>query len=212
MEYINDVFISYKRGWINEQWLEEIFLPFFREYLNEVLDHKPVIFVDKTGLVAGVDFDDQIFKNLVLSRSFVSIWSPPYFRRSEWCVKEFLTMKYQQQLYKIDVDGTPPTLIWPLLLRKLNPVPTMIEKIQYLDYSDFNVIGEPFFKSELFLKFQQKLSNDVNLIAHIINNAPELHEDFKTKEGRAKITDEINVYLKDNGEQFDFPKQGLISW
>lgn len=213
MEYINDVFISYKRGWINEQWLEQIFLPHFKEYLNELLPNPPVIFVDKTGLIAGVDFSQELFRNLVYSRSFVSIWSPPYFRRSEWCVKEFLTMKYQQELYQIAPGGTPPTLIFPLLLRKLiDPIPSMVQNIHYLDYCEFNVIGDPFFKSDLYLKFQRKLSEDVSKIADIINNAPALHNDLKTSQGQTKIAAEINTYLSNNEGDFNLPKQGLVSW
>lgn len=213
MEYINDVFISYKRGQMNEQWLDEIFLPLFTKYLNDSLPYEARIFVDRKGLVPGVDFSDELFRNLVFSKSFVSIWSTPYFRKSEWCVKEFLTMKYQQELYQIAPGGQPPSLIWPLLLSKLiDPIPEMVQNIHYLDYRDFNFIGKSFIESVGYLNLQQKLSNDVGIIAAIINNAPKLHDDFKTPDGQEKITADINAYLKNNECEFNLPKQGITSW
>jgi hypothetical protein len=213
MDYINDVFISYKRGRINEQWLETIFIPHFYDYLNELLPHNPKIFVDKKGLTPGVDFGDDLFNNLVYSKSFVSIWSPLYFRRSEWCVKEFLTMNYQQQLYGIDTSSRPQTLIFPILLKNLiDPIPSMVKRMHSLDYSEFNIIGEAFFLSPLYLKFQTKLQNDVNLIAEIINNAPPLHDDLKTPDGKKKIEKEINTYLLANSSDFDLPNAEFTSW
>jgi TIR domain len=213
MDYRNDVFISYKRGRMNEQWLDEIFLPLFETYLNDVLPNEVKIFVDRSGITPGVDFNDDLFRNLVFSKSFVSIWSNPYFKQSEWCVKEFLTMNYQQQLYKIAPGGKPPALIWPLLLSNLiDPVPPMVQKIHYLDYCDYNRIGEAFIKSERYLDFQEKLRNDVKILAGIINNAPKFHDDLKTPEGQEKIAADINTYLKNNEIDFNLPKQGLTSW
>lgn len=213
MKYLNDVFISYKRSQLNEQWMEEIFLPLFREYLNNLLEKDANIFIDKTGLTNGADFNNELFKNLVYSKSFVSVWSPPYFRKSEWCIKEFLTMKYQQQLYNISTDGKPSTLIWPIVYRKLaNPLPPIINNINYLDYSDFNVVGDAFFKTELYIKFQFKLQNDIQSIADIIINAPELHEDLKTIEGKKKVQQEINDYLITNDITNESIKQSITSW
>ena len=112
MPYINDVFISYKRGRINEQWLTDIFLPIFSNFLNDALPFDPKIFVDRTGLTPGVLFRDELFINLLYSKCIVSIWSPPYFRKSEWCVKEFLTMKNRKEFCQLSLLTMSKTLIW----------------------------------------------------------------------------------------------------
>ena len=60
MAYEYDVFISYKRGGTKDLWLETIFKPYFVEYLEDRLLRKSNVFVDKTGLINGADWSDQI--------------------------------------------------------------------------------------------------------------------------------------------------------
>ncbi|HSN59720.1 MAG TPA: toll/interleukin-1 receptor domain-containing protein [Ferruginibacter sp.] len=212
MAYLYDVFISYKRGKINEQWLREIFLPFFEDYLNNELPYQPKIFVDTTALTPGVDFSNELFRNLMYSKCMVSIWSPPYFRRSEWCVKEFLTMKYKQDFHKLNAGTVPRTLIWPVLYREIEPLPELASQISYLDYSEFNVVGEAFFRSDKFLRFQEKLQQDICSIVDIINNVPPMDDFFETSEGREKTIKELKVYFEGKVEQSDLIIQNPISW
>ncbi|MEO6406229.1 MAG: toll/interleukin-1 receptor domain-containing protein [Ferruginibacter sp.] len=212
MDYAYDVFISYKRGRINEQWLNEIFFPFFQDYLNNELPHEPKIFIDTTGLTPGVDFSNELFNNLLLSKCMVSIWSPPYFRRSEWCIKEFLTMKYRQEQYKLCSTTTPKTLIWPVIYREVVPLPPIAGKLSYLDYSEFNVVGEAFTRSDKYIKFQEKLQDDIRSIAEIITNVPALDDSLETAEGRKKIIDDLNKYFEGNFDAGQLPMQSPIAW
>lgn len=212
MPYLYDVFISYKRGPVNEQWLTQIFLPYFKDYLDNALPFQPQIFVDQTGLTPGVDFDNELFKNLIYSKCLVCILSPPYFRRSEWCIKEFLTMKYRQELLQLDAHTVPQTLIWPILYREISPMPELIKKMTYLDYSEFNVVGEAFFKTQKFLDFQEKLQNNINTIADIILHVPPLDASLETPEGRRKILAELNAYLAANSATEENVKQNPITW
>lgn len=213
MPYINDVFISYKRGRINEQWLNEIFLPFFEDYLNNELPHDPVIFVDRTDLTPGVDFKNELFKNLIYSKCLVSIWSPPYFRKSEWCVKEFLTMKFREEHMKLSAHTVPQTLIWPILYREIDPMPPKIKDTTYLDYTDFNMVGEAFSKTEKYLQFQKKLEINIKTIAEIIMKVPPLDPVIETPEGRAQLLKELNDYLEQNSDVYNnASKQNPISW
>ena len=212
MAYLYDVFISYKRGKINEQWLQQIFLPFFEDSLNNELPHQPSIFIDTTGLTPGVDFSNELFMNLLHSKCMVSFWSPPYFRKSEWCIKEFLTMKYMQEYYHLNAGTTPRTLIWPILYREIAPLPELASQISYLDYSEFNVVGEAFFKSDKFLKFQEKLQKDILSIVDIINHAPAMDPFFETIEGRDKTLVALKQYFEGKAEQTDLIIQSPISW
>lgn len=212
MPYLYDVFISYKRGRINEQWLNEIFLPFFENYLDNELPNKPRIFLDTSGLTPGVDFSNELFRSLMYSKCMLSIWSPPYFRRSEWCVKEFLTMQYKQEIHKIGAATVPRTLIWPIVYRDIDPLPDLVKNINYLDYSDFNVVGEAFFKSEKSIRFQEKLQEDICSIVDIINNVPEMHPDFETAEGQANTLKQLTSYFESRVGEAGDSIQKPISW
>lgn len=211
MPYKNDVFISYKRGRINEQWLNEIFLPLFSDNLNNVLPHDPVIFVDKSGLTPGVDFNDELFINLLYSKCIVSIWSPPYFRKSEWCIKEFLTMKYRQEVLELSPLTNPKTLIWSVLYREIEPIPKIASGLHYLDYTDFNVVGDAFFRSSRYIEIQEKMQDDIKTLADIIMHVPPLKPEWETNEGRQQIANELNEYFNKNYSD-DQPKQDPISW
>lgn len=211
MPYINDVFISYKRGRVNEQWLNEIFLPYFEDQLNNALPYEPKIFVDKTGLTPGVDFANELFSNLIYSKCLVSIWSPPYFRRSEWCLKEFLTMRFKQEYYKLSEMTTPKTLLWPVMYRKVNPLPIAVQSINYLDYSKYNLIGDAFFKSEKFLELQEQLQNEIQTVVDIIEDAPPYNDYWDSSEGRSEILQALKDYF-DKNDDFDKPFQKPILW
>jgi hypothetical protein len=212
MPYVNDVFISYKRGRINEQWVEENFLPMFEELLDNALPHKPRIFVDKTALAPGVDFSNALFYNLIFSKCIVSIWSPPYFRRSEWCVKEFLTTKFKQDvLFQLNEQTQPTALIWPVIFRKLTAIPPIANRMSYLDYSDFAIVGDDFFKSPLYTKLQQRMINDIPSIAEMIVNAPVLDPKWETPEGKSTLITQVNAFFGRH-ETDENLSQGLISW
>ena len=211
MPYQYDVFISYKRGKINEQWMEEIFLPFFINELDNALSTEPRVFIDKKGLTPGVDFENELFSKLIYSKAMVSIWSPPYFRKSEWCVKEFLTSRYKQEYFHLNENTMPKTLLWPVMYRLVNPLPAAIQKINFLDYSEYNCIGDAFFKSDKFLKFQTQLQNDIKSLANIIENAPEYDPVWDTEAGKLKVLESLKSYYTSN-DDFDKPFQTAIVW
>ncbi|MES2848049.1 MAG: toll/interleukin-1 receptor domain-containing protein [Bacteroidota bacterium] len=211
MAYINDVFISYKRSKRSEQWLNEIFLPLFADYLNNELPHDPKIFVDQSGLTPGVDFNDELFINLLYSKCIVAILSPPYFRKSDWCVKEFLTMKHRQEILELSPLTKPKTLIWSVVYRKVDPIPDYAKGLHYLDYSDFDQVGDAFFKTEKYLEIQEKMKEDIKTIGAIILNAPPLKPGWETAEGRKQIITELNAYFTQYNLD-DNKKQDPITW
>lgn len=211
MPYVNDVFISYKRGRINEQWLNEIFLPLFTDYLENELPHKAKIFVDVEGLTPGVFFNEELFSNLVQSKCIVSIWSPPYFLKSVWCVMEFLTMKHRQEQLKLGATTKPKSLIWPLLYRDLESIPDIAAGLTYMDYTDFNLVGDAFFKTEKYLDFQTKLQDDIKAIAAMIKSAPPFMPAWETPEGLTNLERELKEYFEKNITNEEV-KQQPISW
>jgi hypothetical protein len=142
----------------------------------------------------------------------VSIWSPPYFRRSEWCVKEFLTMKFKQEFFKINETTRPRTLIWPVLCWDIDPLPGIASDLTYLDYCEFNLVGDAFFRSESFLKFQQKMQVDIISIAEIIKHVPPMDPIFETPGGREQTIKDLQTYFERKVQQDEPITQKPISW
>jgi hypothetical protein len=208
MPYRNDVFISYKRGSINEQWLDQIFLPLFTAYLDASLDNEPQIFVDRTNIINGTNWDVKIAYELAHSKCMVSILSPSYFvKRSEWCVKEFLSMKYREEVLGLTPDGSPPCLVWPVMLQSIEKKPPIIHTIQMKDYSEYNRVGEGFKKSEAYYNFQTALQNDCETIVDIINHAPDWQQEWESPKWKASIEARVRKYFNETED----PKQNLPS-
>jgi TIR domain len=196
MPYRNDVFISYKRGRLAEEWLDSFFLYFFEEYLDNELGRKSNIFVDRKGLTQGVEFDEALFEELIGSRCLVSIWSPLYFNASEWCVKELLTTKYRQEFYKLSNSTKPKTLLWPVVTKKIDPMPEAFKNIHYFDYSQYFLVGDAIRRDPRYLQFQDDLRKDILLVADIVKNAPAFEESWATDAGRDQLKSDLNEYFK----------------
>jgi hypothetical protein len=73
-------------------------------------------------------------------------------------------------------------------------------------------VGEAFFRSEKFLKFQEKLQVDICSVADIINNVPPMDPSFETAEGREKTIEELRHYFEGNAAQAELITQNPISW
>lgn len=207
--YTYDVFISYKRDSINEQWLDDIFLPLFKSYLNNSLPEPPKIFVDRTNIIDGTEWTKTIEFQLAHSKCMVAILSPAYFfKRSEWCIREFISMKHREEILDLRPNNQPPGLIWPLMLQPINSKSEILHSIQMKDYSDYNRIGEGFKKNESYFHFQTKLRQDSNIIVSIIENAPNWKPEWDTPEWKNAIEEKVKRFLDDNID----PKQNLTSW
>jgi TIR domain len=208
MAYLYDVFISYKRGGTKDVWLEKNFKPLFEEYLSDILLKKPEIFIDRTGLTQGADWSDGIIYALAHSKCLVAIVSPSYFMNSEWCIKEFLTIKFRQQKLNLQAGTIPPSLMWLIAIQDFENVPPIIHTIQLANYVKYNLIGDAFFRSDAFLDFQTDLRKDVKTVSNIIKNAPNWQEEWNTEQWKIEIKKIIEEYYQHN----DDPKQGFLTW
>ena len=78
--------------------------------------------------------------------------------------RNFLLWSTNKSFIKLAREEAPLALIWPLQLSKLiAPVPPMVQNIHYLDYCDYNRIGEAFIKSQRYLDFQNDEQHNNNL-------------------------------------------------
>ncbi|MBK7439720.1 MAG: toll/interleukin-1 receptor domain-containing protein [Saprospiraceae bacterium] len=178
--YEYEVFLSYKRGKIREEWLHEIFKPLFEMQLEESLGHRCNIFIDQKTIPPGVDWPDYLSEALSKSKCLVAILSPSYFG-SQWCMKEFNAMHYRQtELRKKKILAKEYSVIVPFVKQgPMDVFPDFVDRIQLLDYSMFNKIGEAFKKSELYLEMQGKIERDAQQTAQMIKNAPAWLPEFE---------------------------------
>lgn len=178
--YEYDVFLSYKRGKIREEWLHTIFLPLFEDQLEEALGKRGNIFIDKEDIPAGVDWIRHLGKSIARSRCLIAIVSPSYFA-SEWCMKEFVAMYTRQlELEKLNQIHEDISVVLPFI--KQGPTeafPKFITRIQLIDYRKYNKVGEAFRNTQEYLDMQAKIENDARRAADIIKAAPEWKSDFE---------------------------------
>lgn len=163
MAYEYDVFLSYKRGKIREQWINETFMPHFQSALEENLPKPPRIFRD-VDIPDGEPWPDTVKHALAHSKCMVAIMSPPYFFNSEWCVKEFAIM-YSRQKELGFAKANRKGLILPVIINGQKIFPPLVKNIQGFDCSNYNYVGEAFKKREEYIDFQKAIEawteNDV---------------------------------------------------
>lgn len=172
MGYEWDVFISYRRKDIPKRWLEEIFLPLFKDYLEEALGgRKVLIFRDETGIEGGANWRNTIKRALATSKCLVPILIPSYFH-SEWCTKEFAVMYNRQLDLGFNSIASPKGLIIPLKIQDGKHFPIKVTEIQILDCNDYYRVGTGVELTGLYVNLQNTLLNWVETVAEAINNAP----------------------------------------
>jgi len=182
-DYVYDVFLSYKRGRIQEEWLNETFRPVFEYHLSEAIGKKCNVFIDKIEISPGVDWPDYLGEALAKSRCMIAILSPTYFG-AEWCMKEFKAMFYRQnELRKNKKLASNQSVIVPFMQKgPIEKFPEYIRRIQIFDYSKYNRIGEAFRNSEDYLEMQGKIEEDAKKTAAMILQAPDWQPEFQNIE------------------------------
>ncbi|RFM31643.1 toll/interleukin-1 receptor domain-containing protein [Chitinophaga silvisoli] len=214
MPYKYDVFISYKRGGTKERWVNENFLPLFKEYLGDSFAEAglddPRIFQDTSELVDGEDFTEALVSNVAQSKCMVAIISPPYLVRSKWCMYEFMSMRYREEALELELgpNRVPRSLIWPILLQEMDPYPPIIRSIQLANYTKYNVIGAGFLNSEDYVSFQRELRKDVKTVTNIVKNIPAWKREWDTSEWSEVVKQRLTDYFTAHTA----PQQQLISW
>jgi hypothetical protein len=179
--YAYNAFISYKRTPVGKRWMDELFYPLFEEYLNEYTDENLPIFKDTEEIAWGDSFPSKIRNALIHSKCMISICTPSYFKRSEWCMREFSVMKYRADKLGFYTDKNPNGLVFPILFRTIDPYPPFIRNVQILDYTNFNVAEIKQSGSE-YLQFQRKLETDVKKLADFINQVPPWNAEWEKAE------------------------------
>lgn len=171
MAYKHDIFISYTHNHIKE-WVNQHFYPLFAIYLEGSLGRKPDIFIDNQGILTGDSWPLRLKEALAYSRCVVAIWSPSYFT-SEWCQRECYIMLQREKLLGYRTLQNPGGLLLPVNVSDGRGFPDYAKTIQYFDCRDFLLFGQGFEKTEIYIKFQQRIREWTEEVATAIENAPQ---------------------------------------
>lgn len=210
--YQYDVFISYKRGGSREEWMKDLFMPWFREQLDEAFANyglqSPAIFFDQVEIDAGSNWQIAIRQAIARSKFMVSICTPTYFARSEWCMREFVAMYHRGKTLGFLSAANNEGLVYPVMKQKIENLPPFVQVIQFLDYSKFNQVGPAFKLTKEYLEFQGKVEADTKKIAKFIKEkTPPWRAEFESDEWLEQPIDKLLEALN-----IKEPKQKKPGW
>lgn len=190
MSYEYDVFVSYKIGKVYGRWVHEVFIDFFKEYLDQSLGRVSEIFLDKDSITNGDAWPERIKRSLLTSKCLVAILSPLYFN-SPWCKKEISVMLFREERLGYRKLNNPSGLISAVTLHDGDRFPEIIGKIQNRDWRNFAIVGKGFENTRRFIEFQDQLKEFADSVAKIVINAPQWENEWISEEW---IEEPINKY------------------
>jgi hypothetical protein len=113
MTYQHDVFISYRRTNDWPRYVENLFLPMLKHWLDASLGHTSTVYLDAHVVETGQSWPDELAKALSESKVMVCLWSKEYFD-SDWCRAELSHMLARRA--QVAGDAAPPPLILAVLI------------------------------------------------------------------------------------------------
>jgi hypothetical protein len=181
VDYEHDVFISYKRSPIQNEWLRQHFMLLFLESVREEIvaqckrAPRSVFFdesqlsadtraYDLQGIEPGQVWRDELRAALKTSRCLVALWTPSYFL-SPWCNAEWQTFRKRGQ-----EQGRP--LVVGVAVHDGKSFPDDAQAIQYMDLSPYKIVGAGFTLTTLYVEFQTKVKDLAHYVAKAVSVAP----------------------------------------
>lgn len=124
--------------------------------------HDPQVFLDESGIVGGDDWEMRLRRALCKSISMVAICAPIYYRpEHRWCGLEWAAM---QRLSSNRLRGRDFQAIIPVMVRKSDPLPPVVGRLQYIDVSRVTLQGRRYYN---FPEFRGKIQQIVQRIEQI---------------------------------------------
>jgi len=166
-QYQYDVYLSYRRANAWPRFVDTIFLPMLRHWLEAETGQPPKIFFDVDEIETGHSWPHRLAHGIALSKVLVCLWSNEFFH-SPWCQAELSHM-----LARIDLLRRQPPL--PLILAAVihdgDNIPSELQNIQRFAIQEY---ANPWLahdspNAEVLSGLIRKFSTHV---AHAIQQAP----------------------------------------
>jgi hypothetical protein len=183
-DYLYDIFVSYEKDWLMNNWLKDSFLPFLQTWVRMTVPEacgRPAlpIFFDRSqveidfptdlklqlaGIDPGADWNESLQKALQHSRCLVAVLNPPYFF-SPWCTLEW-------QSFRKRAERSGKTVIIPVVYYDGSSFPLDAQSPQRIDLTQFALDGEALRKGKLYGEFQLTMKLLAQRIAAAVKDAP----------------------------------------
>lgn len=177
MDYLYDVFVSYKRHPEWTAWTRDHFRTLLEAYLTQSLPHPARIFVDER-IEVGADWVDTLATSLARSRIMVAIFSADYFR-APWCIHE-LDLMVGRSVAASGANG----LVFPIVVHDGELIPKEVRRIQMENLSEFRIAGM-LKDTHDYHNFSKRMSKIAPSVAASVQKAPPFEEkwliDAKTR-------------------------------
>lgn len=172
-DYQYDVFLSYKRHELTDQWTVEV-VKRLKFWLSQELNKAEAsIFFDTTSIDVGDRWPDAIREAVKLSRCMVGIWSPMYFQ-STWCVSEFKSFRAREDAVGVKIGG----LIAPIKYHDGIHFPEEAKRIKWEDFSKHTSTVRGFWESPRALELEELITNFAQSVGKVVRNAPPFQPDW----------------------------------
>lgn len=184
-DYEYDVFISYKRSPIQNEWLREHFVRLFSEFVRDEIVAETrraprSIFFDESqlseearafdiqGIEPGQKWRDELKTALKTSRCLVALWTPSYFL-SKWCTAEWQTFQARSQ-------ERGKALVVGVSVHDGQSFPADAKAIQFMDLSAYKIIGAGFAASPKYVDFQEQVMKLAHYVAKAVKDSPDFED------------------------------------
>lgn len=177
MQYTWDIFISYRRTHNVTGWVRNHLYPVLEACLEDEMDHRPQVFVDRQ-MEVGSYWPEELAQALLGTRYLLAVWSPPYFT-SPWCVAEWQTMLAREKLLGIPRQGETRGLIYPVVYADGDSFPEEARAVQSrFDLSEYGFPYEQFNRTDAYLEFHAKVKSIAVDLARRLAAAPSWQPDW----------------------------------
>jgi len=161
-DYQYDVFISYRRGGVVDDWVRR-FVDDLGKWLHAVMRHPPRIYFDLTGVTGGSDFGTAIENALLRSKILVAVLTPAYFT-SPHCGREWRTFEAREK-------GDSPLILPILLQEQPDGLPAVLASRLYLKAPNDSLVS--LIKNTHDVGYAEFLRRAADAIAAAVPKAPE---------------------------------------
>lgn len=201
--YEYDVFISYRRSGQWPEWVENIFIPLFKHYLEMDIPFRrePKIFVDYE-IDTGDSWPLRLAKEHSQSRILVALWTPSYFN-SNWCMAELTLMYARENECGYRTRHQPEGLIVPATLHDGDRFPNKAKQIGWVNFQDCAHVWVAE-GSETKEKLSRKICDWMPNVASAIKHVPDYNPDWID----IAYDKFMNVFEQENPEQGTLPSLG----
>lgn len=164
MDYLYDIFISYKRHPEWTPWTREHVRGLLDAYLSQELGRSPAIFIDER-IEPGADWPSRLAGALGHARVLLPVFSRDYFG-SDWCIHELDLMHGRLRRF----PGS--RLIIPVIGQDGDLIPDEIARLQSFDLSPFRNTDIQR-RTPRFEQFSESVKDLAPHVAAAIGSAPD---------------------------------------